>query len=201
MMDEQDVIAGALAERAEALQSIDQWIREVMQNRIWGWTLPPDTIVHQVRRQLLLSLQHRRFQTVMGLRQYVYKFAQQRCIEHLRQQDRPPEVETLRQELELDSVGLSPAGARPLVDQRRLFFQVFHALSDECRRLWQLIFLEERSYLEAAERLNMSEGQARLKFKQCKERALDLYRQLTLESVPEPPPRDGESHGSNDSPD
>lgn len=176
-MSDQALIKQARAGHPQALFQLEQWIREVVEHSLWGWPDPPEALVRQVQHRLVKQLGQRRFRLSSDLRTHVYKLAEQGCIEWIRRQYRPPDVDSLRQELEIETI----ARHRPNmpVDERRLFFHIFHALSDECRRLWRSIFLDEQSYLEVAGQLQEDEKVVRARFRRCMQRAIELYRQLT----------------------
>jgi RNA polymerase sigma factor (sigma-70 family) len=110
---------------------------------------------------------------------YVYKIAQLTCIDYLRRQYRQPDVESLREGLHPPDESFDPDQWIERIDERRLFFKIFHALPEECRRLWRFLFVDGLSYREMSERLHITEGAVRVQFHRCEQRALDLYRKLT----------------------
>lgn len=176
-MTDQELIGQALASHPQALSQIEQWIREVVEHPLWGWPDPPEALVRQVQYRLAKQFGQRRFQPSHDLRTHVYKLAEQGCIEWIRRQYRPPDIDSLRQELELEAI-VAHWPNMP-VDERQLFFHIFHALSDECRRLWRFIFLDGQSYLEVAGQLREDEKSVRSRFRQCMHQTIELYRRLT----------------------
>lgn len=179
MIDDRRLIEEFLAGEIVAAEQIDHWIRDVVQNRYWGLREHWDDIIQDVHRKLIESFRHQRFQLRSPLRSYVYKIAQLTCIDYLRRQYRQPDMESLHEELHPTDEYFNPDRWIKRIDERRLFFTIFHAMPDECRRLWRFFFLEELSYREIGERLHIAENSVRVRFHRCKQRALELYRRLT----------------------
>jgi RNA polymerase sigma factor (sigma-70 family) len=182
-MDDRGLIEGFLAGEAEAVEQLDQWIRDVVHSLYWGLRQHWEDIAQDVRRKLIENFRRERFESRSPLRFYVYKIAQLTCIDYLRRQYRQPDVESLCEELGPRDEYFDPDRWAERIDERRLFFKIFHALPDECRQLWRLLFLEGASYREAGERLHITEGTTRMRFHRCKQRALELYGKLTQASV------------------
>jgi len=183
MVDDQRLIADYLAGDTKTVNQIHQWIQQVVQSRYWGLHEHWSDITQDVHRKLIETFGQSRFRLRANVRSYVYRVAQLTCIDYLRRQYRRPETETLEGELPLRDERFDPDQWAEAIDQQRLLFKLFHALPDECRRLWRSLFLDGRSYRELSEQWHISEATVRVRFHRCKQRALELYRRWTRAPV------------------
>jgi RNA polymerase sigma factor (sigma-70 family) len=76
-----------------------------------------------------------------------------------------------------DRVADAPARSAPHdedVDNRNLFLYVYQRIEETCQRIFYLLFLEEKTYPEAARELDISEGNLRVRLKRCRDKATAL---------------------------
>lgn len=184
MRDDSQIIERFLAGDGDAVKQIHQWVEQVVHSRYWGLREHWADIAQDVLRKLIENFRRPGFRLRRPLCVYVYRVAQLTCIDYLRQQYHRPELENLSEDLHPIDERFEPDRWVQEIDERRLFFRLFHLLPDECRRLWQGFFLEGYSYREMGERWHLSEVNVRVKFHRCKQHALKLYRRLTRAPTP-----------------
>ena len=69
-------------------------------------------------------------------------------------------------------------------EERKTLWRVYRLMSADCRRLWKMIFWDNLSYSQIAERVGIKEGTVKSRFARCKEKAILLRRKLTEKEGP-----------------
>jgi len=66
------------------------------------------------------------------------------------------------------------AGLDDRIADQELFVYVFQRMGQACQQLFRALFLEERSFEEAADEMGISRGNLRVRLKRCRDRAIAL---------------------------
>lgn len=146
-----------------------------------------DDILQEVRRRLYENLLHQRFQRGSSLKTYVSQMAKYVCIEFLRRRNR-----TRKSDLDLATIpdpSENPEGALDEVQRRELARSALAMLPEECRKLFELIFVSELTYQEIAKRLGIAAGTVKSRAFRCRESLSRLIHKGGRTPEPEPPDR------------
>jgi DNA-directed RNA polymerase specialized sigma24 family protein len=60
-----------------------------------------------------------------------------------------------------------------------IFVKIFSLIDDRCKQIWHLMFKEQLSYNQIAQRLHMSEGAVKTKVFRCKEEAIRIRNRIS----------------------
>jgi RNA polymerase sigma-70 factor (ECF subfamily) len=164
---DEEIIRGYLEGKASAHRSVDRWIRPLVGSRHWGLRDEVDDILQEVRRRLYENLLNDRFQRGSSLKTYVSQMAKYVCIEFLRRRNRARKSDVDLATL-ADPSG-SPEGELEQVQRRELARSALSRLPEECRALFELIFVAELPYQEIARRLGIASGTVKSRAFRCRE--------------------------------
>ncbi len=182
---DEEIIQGYLDGNPSAHRNIDRWIRPLVSSRHWGLRDDIDDILQEVRRRLYENLLHDRFHRGSSLRTYVSQMAKYVCIEFLRRRNR-----TRRSDLDLATVADpsdNPEEELEQVQRRELARSALARIPEECRKLFELIFVSELSYQDIAQKLGVAPGTVKSRAFRCRE---SLSRLIQKGGKPEPEPSD-----------
>lgn len=163
---------------ARAHSQVDQWIRTIVDIRHWGLSHMRDDIIQEVHKRLFTNLSEGRFQARSSLKTYVAQITKYTCIEFLRQKIRGRSVD-------LGSVELRDTSPRP--DEQlqssewvRQATEAIARLPESCRQLFDMIFAQQLSYQEIAQKLGIAEGTVKSRTSRCRE---NLSKQLQKKNI------------------
>ncbi len=184
---DEEIIRGYLEGKPSAHRIVDRWIQPLVRSRHWGLRDDVDDILQEVRRRLYENLLHDRFQRGSTLKTYVSQIAKYVCIEFLRRR-----IRARKSDLDLASVpdpSDDPEEELEQVQRRELARSALARLSDECRKLFELIFISELSYQDIAQKLGVAPGTVKSRAFRCRESLSRLVQKGS--GKPEPEPSDG----------
>lgn len=183
---DEEIIRGYLEGKASAHRSVDRWIRPLVGSRHWGLRDEFDDILQEVRRRLYENLLHDRFHRGSSLKTYVSQMAKYVCIEFLRRRNR-----NRKSDLDLTTIpdpSDDPEGELERAQRLDLARSALERLPEECRKLFELIFVSELSYQDIALRLEIAPGTVKSRAFRCREALSRLI--AGGRGMPEPKPPD-----------
>jgi RNA polymerase sigma-70 factor (ECF subfamily) len=159
---ESEAIAGRFLEGDnEAVRTVSEWARSVVAHRVWGFENTED-IVQATLLALVQNLRDGRF-TGGNLRAYVRRIAKNMCIDAYRK------IRTRGDHVPLEeSERHSPVrhhGEEMARDD--MIGRILERLSEECRRIILLAYIQGYSRREISNRLGISEQAARVRLYRC----------------------------------
>jgi RNA polymerase sigma-70 factor (ECF subfamily) len=184
---DEEIIRGYLDGNPSAHRNVDRWIRPLVLSRHWGLRDDVDDILQEVRRRLYENLLHDRFQRGSSLKTYVSQMAKYVCIEFLRRRNR-----TRRSDLDLATIpdpSDDPERELDQVERRELARWGLSRLPEECRKLFDLIFVSELSYQDIAQRLGVAPGTVKSRAFRCREQLFRVIHKGGRRPEPESPDR------------
>jgi RNA polymerase sigma-70 factor (ECF subfamily) len=136
-----------------------------------------EDLVQEVHLKVLVNLRRGAFEARSRLRTYVERIARYTCIDRLR--GRRPSISP--EELPEAALAREAEALRRIEEEerRRAFLAVFQRLPENCRRLWELVYLEGLPYRECAARLGVSYGALKVRVSRCLQRAIAIGRAVT----------------------
>ncbi len=169
------LIRGFLQGRYPEYGQVTNWIMEVVQSEYWGLQNQWQDILQDVQLKLYINLKHRRFRQASSLRTYVCRIAKYTCIDYLRKKYQHVQVEADFSELS----GNSDPFLRLLEKERKeIFLHVYRQLSDVCKEILRMAFIERLKYKEISLQLGIPEGTLKSRISRCIDKAIALRRKL-----------------------
>jgi len=173
--DDKKLIEGYLKGQQREFFEITSWISTVVKNEYWGLKEYWDDIIQDVRMKLYINLKGEKFRYTSSLKTYVYRIAKYTCIDYLRRKYRAEEVSTDFIELEEEKDAFAALLQK---EQQQIVRQIFFELSETCRKILQMVFVEKLSYKEISSRLNIAEGTVKSRVSRCIEKAIQLRKKF-----------------------
>jgi RNA polymerase sigma-70 factor (ECF subfamily) len=173
--DDRALIAGYLAGGEGEFRLVDGWVMREIDARYASLAADREDLGQQVHEKLLGNLRAGRFRHGSRLRTYVTSVVHHTCIDALRRRylyrfeemadDRP-------------AAWGNPYGAIEARDRERLVHRLLRLSPAVCRRLWRMIFLEERPYRDIARLLGIPAGTVKSRVFACRRKALAIWKRL-----------------------
>ncbi len=172
-----EFIARYLDGDTQAIAEVDEWI----QRAAWSFRRRLadrwEDVQQEIRLEIYRLLKDGRFRGESSLKSYVWRVVNHSCLDEVRSQQRWKwtDLEETAPVHELtDRRSALQAAGRETVD---LLLRVLAAVSEECRRLWELI-LAGHSYREMSRELGSSEGALRVRALRCRKHAVEIRGRL-----------------------
>ncbi|MCP3978085.1 MAG: RNA polymerase sigma factor [bacterium] len=157
-------LAGDLA----TFREVDGWILATLRRhyaRMGGEHEDVASIVHQ---KLLTILREGQFHGQSSLRTYVTRIVHHRAIDRIRQFRRE---QSLAESMPEESPHAGPDEGLERKDRLRLVQQALLALSQRCRELWRMVFVDKLSYDAIGEKLEIPPGTVKSRMFHCRRQA------------------------------
>jgi len=135
-----------------------------------------EDLEQEVLIELISALRAGKFRGSCTLHTFVRTFTHHKCIDRLRIQSRRTMVDL--GDLNLRSSAPSAFEHLSKKEDLVLALRVFQQMPESCRELWQKL-KEGKRYKEISLEMGVSEGLLRARVFRCRQRALELRRQLT----------------------
>ena len=179
--EDMKLVDGFLAGRKQEFQIISQWVCQVVKLNSWGLNRYSEDITQDVMLKLYNNLNENKFEFASSLKTYVYRIAKFTCIDYLRKylSKEQKEVELIEIQSDCD-----PETDLEEKQEKKILWRIYRLMSSECRELWKMIFWDDLSYLQIAQRLKLQEGTVKSRFSRCKEKAVELRKKLTEKGEP-----------------
>lgn len=175
--EDRELIARYLDGAKAAAECIEGWVRQAAypyRRRLASeWEDAVQTVLLEVTR----LLRDERFRGDSSLKTYVWRVANNACIDQLRSG-----YKYQWSDLEVvDLLGEIPrAAARETTERsedRDLALRVLAEMTEDCRELWRMLY-QGLSYRQMSRRTGVSEGALRVRVLRCRRRALEVRDQL-----------------------
>lgn len=174
---DQDIIEGFLAGRKTEYEILAQWIRELAHIRLRTKRVSTDEIISDTIYRLLDKFRSDSFKLMGSLKSYVQAVAWYTIIDHIRYWRKysdlpdgedfdPPDTRDISADLENE-------------EDQSIIERVFRLMSEECKKLWNLRFVDDFDYKEIGARLGISEGNVKVRFHRCKKQAIAILERIT----------------------
>ena len=128
-----------------------------------GWG---DDLIQEALGRVYIGVVTRRFTGAASLETYASKTAKYTCLEHLRSRRRLRELSAVQPVSTEAGRGAEESLLR--IEEYRRSIRHFAELSSECRELLTLLYSEELSYTEIAERTGLTESAIRSRVHRCR---------------------------------
>jgi RNA polymerase sigma-70 factor, ECF subfamily len=166
--DDRDLIRGFLAGSPEATAVIDGWIEAALRAGFVAIRAEWDDLRQEIRIRILNNLAAGRFNGDSGLRTYVHGISRNAAIDLCRKRARDREHAAPAASAETMRV---PAEQERLVD-RDLLEKILEGVSDDDRRLLELIHGQHLPLAEVAAVLGVPVGTVKARVFRCRQRLL-----------------------------
>lgn len=177
-MDEARLISDLLSGVPQAVDTLRSWFRKASVPYRERLAAELEDLEQDVILALTEQLEEGRFEGRSSLQTYVRTLTHHKCIDRLRSLSR-------RHWIDISSLDL-PSGSASALDRLsdeddfKLALLVVELMPESCRELWRLLEKGLR-YREMSEILGIGEGALRGRVLRCRQRALEIRRQLLAE--------------------
>lgn len=176
-LHDRDIIEGFLAGRKAEYEILVEWIKELTRIKLHITSVSSEEIVSDTIYKLLNNFRADSFQLREKLKSYVQAVAGYTIIDHVRIRKRytelpkgedfnPPDPGRIEEDVQTK-------------EQRVLADRIFALMSEECRKLWRLRFVDDLDYREIGARLGITEGTVKVRFHRCKKQAIAIREKIT----------------------
>jgi RNA polymerase sigma factor (sigma-70 family) len=170
-------IAAYLEGDAAALAEADRWIRGAARPYYRRLSSHWDDVLQDVRLEVFKALSSQQFRGEANIKTYIWRVVNHSCLDLVRKASRwrwtdfedSPEVQEIVDRRDQDET-LSLATTD-------LLTRVMEQVSEECRKLWQMIF-DGLSYREMGAALDAKEGALRVRVLRCRKKAIEIRQAL-----------------------
>jgi len=177
LIDERQLIADYLRGDSGAFRTVGEWIDTALKGGFFSLRQDWDDVRQEVQARLLQNLKLDRFDGRSTLRTYVMRITRNVCVDATRRSSRRRERCLVPADLAMTPEGSGEPAPDPLA--RDVVLKIMTALSEGERLLIEMIFGENCSYSEAAQRLGIKEGAVKTRVFRCKNRIVKRYQRLT----------------------
>ena len=161
----EQIVAGLLEDRREAVATVTRWIESVARHRAWGFESAED-IAQEAILAVLRNLRHGNF-TGGDLRRYVRRITKNICVSSYRKG-----LVRGTQTPIPDEIPAGPApGDRGESECASMVRRILEKLDEACREIIVQAYLMGMSRREIADRLGVTEGTAKVRLFRCLEKA------------------------------
>jgi len=175
-MSDREIIDGFLKNDPSAYRIISEWVYSAVLANSYRTSLSVDDIAGDTICKVLINLREGSFRFDSTLKTYVQRIARYTLIDAVRSN----RTTTNNNEV-LDTIpdpSPNPLSAFESAEEQRLFRRVLSGIDEPCRTLWKLIFHDELPYNAVARKLGLTEGAVKTRVHRCKEKAINLARNL-----------------------
>ena len=177
-MDEHSIIQNFLNGKNPGYSTVKNWIDTVVFFHGWGNRIDPDDVKQDALTIVLKNLRDGRYQG-QNLKGYVQSISKNTCLMALRRGYRS-NTQSIN-DIEIPATTGNPEAQLLKEEEFSQFKTVFSQLSSLCKRILVLKFIRSLGYREIGDRLDLTEGTARVRLFRCLARARELA--IALESV------------------
>jgi RNA polymerase sigma factor (sigma-70 family) len=173
-LHDRDIIEGFLAGRKREYEILVQWIEELTRIKLHIKSVSSEEIVSDTMYKLLNNFRSDSFQLREKLKSYVQAVAAYTIIDHVRfrkrytelpEREDPPESGRIEEDVQAK-------------EQQVILNRIFALMSEECRKLWHLRFVDDLDYKEIGAWLGISEGTVKVRFHRCKKQAIAIREKI-----------------------
>lgn len=166
-----EILEGFRGGRPGAVATVRGWVSSVAAHP--GWQLADtESVVQDVLIKLLALADGGGFRGHSSFRTFSISVARHTCIDAYRKQKRRERIEREHAR----EVARQDVGASGKAERRELLRYVFQKLPGECRRLWNWIYWQGLASRDIAEKLGITETNARVRAHRCLQKARAISR-------------------------
>ena len=164
------------------MAEVDRWIQGAARSYFRRLASQWDDVLQDVRLEVYKALSSNQFRGEANLKTYVWRVVNHSCLDLVRKasrwrwtdiEDSSEAQEIADQRLEETTVSLSTTD---------LLTKVMERVSEECRKLWQMIY-SGLSYREMSAEMDVKEGALRVRVLRCRKRAIEVRDELEGEET------------------
>jgi RNA polymerase sigma factor (sigma-70 family) len=174
---DQNIIEGFLAGRKTEHEILTQWVKDLARIRLSIKRVSTDEIVSDTLYRLLIKFRSDSFALKGSLKAYVQAVAWYTIIDHVRYWRRYTELQNNEDFDPPDTTNISTDLEKE--EDRSAMDRIFRLMSEECKRLWNLRFVDDLDYKEIGVRLGISEGNVKIRFHRCKKQAIAIRERIS----------------------
>ncbi len=173
-IDDHKMVADFLRGEPKVVAEVSLWIRQAASRHRGRLPSEWEDLCQDLLLEVTTVLGNGGFRGECKLRTFVWRIAQYRCLNRIRDLARRPESDLGEQILHL------PDPARPVLERLEeresvdLLHRFLETVSTDCRQLWRSI-LAGASYREMSREIGTSEGALRVRVLRCRRKALALW--------------------------
>lgn len=176
-MSDREIIDGFLKGDPQSHSMVEEWINSVLRASSGNPGVSSQDIARDTIEKLFRNLCEGKFRFDASLKTYVQRIARYTMIDEMRgkrftRTDNNFTIDGARDPGDLFKVFEDD-------EELRLFRRIVNRMDEGCRNLWRLIFHEELPYREVAAQLNISEGAVKTRVLRCKQKAIEIRKDLT----------------------
>lgn len=172
-----EVCRGFCDGRSADTATVQGWIQAVVRGGRWRFS-DVEAVAQEILLAVLQSARAGKVRDEQSFQKFVYMVAKHHCVnEYHRDRLRAATDSSEPVDAEPVAGGDSPEEALIRARERDLVLYLTQRLPEHCRDLWRLVYREERSAAEVAERLGLSAVNVRVRVHRCLERAREIYRE------------------------
>ena len=161
--------------RGDAIQQVRTWIGAVVNGGRWGFE-DPDSVGQEILLRLYRIAVDDKVGDPRTFQKFVYTVSKNACLTAVRRQRRRREREVPRSDLlELGCAAESTPDRLSAAERNDALKFILQQLPQGCRELWILIYQEQLTSAQIAERLGTTAGNVRVRAHRCLERARALF--------------------------
>ncbi len=170
--------------RDREVSIVTGWVAAVVRGGRWGFS-DPDGMIQEILMTLVTLVRRDKVQDPSAFMKFASTVAKRACVDAYYRQRRRDKHETTPDE-GFDAPappGLDhPAAALDASARIRALCHLAQRMSDDCRRLWTLIYVEKLPSDTVAERLGLSAVNIRVRAHRCLEKAREIVKQFEQNS-------------------
>ena len=174
---DQDIIEGFLAGRKKEYEILAQWVRELAHIRLRTKRVSTEEVISDTTYRLLNAFRSDSFKLGGPLKAYVQAVAWYTIIDHIRYWRKHSDLPE-KEDFDPPDTGDISTDIENAEDQS-IIERIFRLMSEECRKLWNLRFVDDCDYKEISARLGISEGNVKVRFHRCKKQAIAIRERIT----------------------
>jgi RNA polymerase sigma factor (sigma-70 family) len=166
-----DTLEAFRKEQEQGIAQVTSWVRAVVKGGGWGFR-DPEAVTQEILMTLVTLVRKGRVEHPEGFLKYARTVAKRTCLDTYYRQQRTQQHESTSPE------GFDPAdpsdpthGSFEQRERLAALKYLVQKLSDDCRQLWRLIYIEKLSSELVAERLGLSAINVRVRAHRCLEKA------------------------------
>jgi len=173
---DKDIAEGFVRGNTGDYNTVQGWIRDVVKFMIWNEHICADDVVSDTTCKLLMNLKEGKFRHDSSLKTYVQSIARYTSIDTVRSRKRSIERAS---RVQFEAVDADDP-LQVFEDEHELYTvdRILNIIDPTCVALWKMIFLENLTYKEIGQRIQITEGAVKTRVSRCKNKALAIRQRV-----------------------
>lgn len=156
IQSDRELIEAFLGGEADAMGRVDSWIESVIRARFRSLRQEWEDLEQETRARVYRNLLKRQFEGRAALRTYIQQIARNTCVDRLQGLARSREISRVADQEVRDASRAGPTVVDAMA--RHHMLRIIRSEPEQHRRLLELRFLQECSYVELSRRLGVPVG-------------------------------------------